>query len=136
MHGQAYWKQILQINTTEGVKDILTDFMLIDENDLKGARIKHSTKEASAAKNMYIAPWKSFAYPIKMAMQTYTDYNKINAPALLYHLLRQYTKTAESVIRTYQMNLNNLTDKLEALGFDVGKFCDYAADIKILCNAG
>eukprot|EP00957_Ditylum_brightwellii_P139440 10627110-Ditylum_brightwellii.AAC.1 len=122
MHGQAHWKQIFQISITESIKDILTNFMLIDENDLKGARLKHSPEEATAAKNMYTALWKSFACPIKTVMQTYPDNNEIDGPAFLYHLLRQCTKTAESVIRTYQLNLNNLTDKLEALGFDFDKF--------------
>eukprot|EP00957_Ditylum_brightwellii_P082444 6268307-Ditylum_brightwellii.AAC.1 len=101
MHGQDHWKQILQINTTEGVKDILTNFMLIDEDDLKGAKLKHSPKEATAAKNMYIALWKSFVCSIKLVMQTYADNNEIDGPALLCHLLWQYTGTAESVIRTY-----------------------------------
>eukprot|EP00957_Ditylum_brightwellii_P153963 11718747-Ditylum_brightwellii.AAC.1 len=75
---------------------------------------------------MYIMLWKSFAQPIKTAMQAYADNNEINGPALLYYLLRQYTGTAESASRTYQLNLNNLTEKLEVLGFDVNKFCDYA----------
>eukprot|EP00957_Ditylum_brightwellii_P188486 14349516-Ditylum_brightwellii.AAC.1 len=44
-----------------------------------------------------------------MAMQTYANNSKIDSPVLLYHLLRQYTGTAESVIRTHQLNLNNLT---------------------------
>eukprot|EP00957_Ditylum_brightwellii_P184156 14026984-Ditylum_brightwellii.AAC.1 len=122
MHGQAQWKQIMQTNTTEGIKNILTDFILIDKDDLKGARLKHSPNEATAAKNMYIALWKSFACPIKTAMQTYADNSKIDGPALLYRLLRPYTGTAESVIRTYQLNLNNLTDKLQVLGYDVDKF--------------
>eukprot|EP00957_Ditylum_brightwellii_P096372 7339353-Ditylum_brightwellii.AAC.2 len=50
MYGQAHWKQILQINTTEGIKDILTIFMLIDEDDLKGARLKCFPDKATAAK--------------------------------------------------------------------------------------
>eukprot|EP00957_Ditylum_brightwellii_P001308 102847-Ditylum_brightwellii.AAC.1 len=137
MHRQAHWKQILQINTSEGVKDILTNFMLIDEDDLKGTRLKHSLEEAISAKNMYIVLWKSFTCPIKTAMQTCNDNNKINGPALLYHLLRQYTGTAESVIRIYQLNLNNITDKIEVLGFDINKFCNYAAKtLKTLCDAG
>eukprot|EP00957_Ditylum_brightwellii_P025363 1918767-Ditylum_brightwellii.AAC.1 len=137
MHRQAHWKQILHINTTEGVKDILTNFMLIDEDDLKGARLKCSPKEAAAAKNMFITLWKSFACPIKTAMQMYTDNNEIDGPALVYHLLRKYTGTAESVIGTYQLNLNNLTDKLEVLRYDIDKFCNYAVKIlKTLHDAG
>eukprot|EP00957_Ditylum_brightwellii_P116046 8853297-Ditylum_brightwellii.AAC.1 len=50
MHGQVHWKQILQNNTTESTKDILNDFMLIDENDLKGAKLKCSPNKATAAK--------------------------------------------------------------------------------------
>eukprot|EP00957_Ditylum_brightwellii_P032984 2500890-Ditylum_brightwellii.AAC.1 len=50
MHRQAYWKQILQINTTEGTEDILTDFMLIDEDDHIGARLKHSPKRQQQQK--------------------------------------------------------------------------------------
>eukprot|EP00957_Ditylum_brightwellii_P012318 930669-Ditylum_brightwellii.AAC.1 len=70
-------------------------------------------------------------------MQMYAKNDKIDGPALLYHLLRQYTGTAESVIRTYQLNLNNLTDKLKALRYDVNKFCNYAAKtLKTLCVAG
>eukprot|EP00957_Ditylum_brightwellii_P131793 10050307-Ditylum_brightwellii.AAC.1 len=57
----------------------------------------------------------------------YANNNKIDGPALLYHLLRKYNGTAESIIRTYQLNLNNLTDKLEVLRFDVDKFCNFAA---------
>eukprot|EP00957_Ditylum_brightwellii_P009582 722593-Ditylum_brightwellii.AAC.1 len=86
---------------------------------------------------MYIALWKSFACPIRTAIQTYANNNEIDGPALLYHLLKQYTGTAESVIRTYQLNLNNLTKKLEMLGYDVNKFCDYAVKtLKTLCDAG
>eukprot|EP00957_Ditylum_brightwellii_P108651 8287205-Ditylum_brightwellii.AAC.1 len=118
MPEQAHWKQILQINTIEGIKDMLANFVLIDEDDLKGARLKCSPDEVTAAKNMYIALWKSFVCPIKTVMQTYANNNKIDGPALLYHFLRQYTGTAESIIRTYQLNLNNLTDKLEALGYN------------------
>eukprot|EP00957_Ditylum_brightwellii_P190014 14465998-Ditylum_brightwellii.AAC.1 len=72
-----------------------------------------------------------------MAMQIYANNNKIDGPALLYHLLRQYTGTAKSGIRTYQLNLNNLPEKLGELQFDVNKFCNYAAKtLKTLCNAG
>eukprot|EP00957_Ditylum_brightwellii_P160654 12230538-Ditylum_brightwellii.AAC.1 len=85
---------------------------------------------------MYITLLKSFTRPIKTAMQTYADSNEIDGPALLYHLLRQYTGTAESIIRTYQLNLNNLTDKLEVFGYDVDKFCNYTAKtLKTLCDA-
>eukprot|EP00957_Ditylum_brightwellii_P117488 8960455-Ditylum_brightwellii.AAC.1 len=88
MQGQAYWKQIFQINTTEGIKDIVTNFMLIDENDLKVARLKRSPREATAAKSMYITLWKSFTCPIKTAMQMYADSNDIDGPVLLRNLLR------------------------------------------------
>eukprot|EP00957_Ditylum_brightwellii_P042109 3189467-Ditylum_brightwellii.AAC.1 len=47
MHGRANWRQILQINTAKGIKDILTNFILIDEQDFKGARLKHSLEELS-----------------------------------------------------------------------------------------
>eukprot|EP00957_Ditylum_brightwellii_P196265 14953488-Ditylum_brightwellii.AAC.1 len=36
MHGRAHWRQILLIMTAKGVKDILTNLMLINEADLKG----------------------------------------------------------------------------------------------------
>eukprot|EP00957_Ditylum_brightwellii_P000360 27780-Ditylum_brightwellii.AAC.1 len=122
MHGQVHCKQILQINITEGVKDILTNFMLIDENDLKGARLKCSPDKATAAKNMHIALWNTFACPIKMVMQTYANDNRIDA---------------ESAIRTYQLNLNILTKKLEMLGYSVDKFCNYATEtLKTLCDTG
>eukprot|EP00957_Ditylum_brightwellii_P079061 6012886-Ditylum_brightwellii.AAC.1 len=62
-------------------------------------------------------------------MQTYANNNKIDGPVLLYHLLRQYTGTTESIIRTYQLNLNNLTKKLEMPGYNIDKFCNYAAKI-------
>eukprot|EP00957_Ditylum_brightwellii_P089863 6843512-Ditylum_brightwellii.AAC.1 len=110
--------------------------MLIDEDDLKGARLKHSPEEAIAAKNMYITLWNSFACSFKMMMQMYTDNNKIDGPALLCHLIRKYTGTAESVIRTYQLNPNNLMDKLEALGYDNNKLCNYTTKtLKTLCDA-
>eukprot|EP00957_Ditylum_brightwellii_P005646 431086-Ditylum_brightwellii.AAC.1 len=37
MHGQSHWKQTLHIVTKSGVKFILTNFMRIDEADLKEA---------------------------------------------------------------------------------------------------
>eukprot|EP00957_Ditylum_brightwellii_P025475 1925939-Ditylum_brightwellii.AAC.1 len=80
---------------------------------------KRSPEESTAVKNMYIAIWKSFACPIKTAMQTIANDNKTDGPALLYHLLRQCTGTAESVIRTYQLSLNNLPEKLLEMKFDV-----------------
>eukprot|EP00957_Ditylum_brightwellii_P159378 12131890-Ditylum_brightwellii.AAC.1 len=86
---------------------------------------------------MYIMLWKSFALPIKTAIQTYANNNEIDGPALLYHLLRQYTGTSESAIRTYHLKLNNITEKLEMLGYDINKFCNYAAKtLKTLYNAG
>eukprot|EP00957_Ditylum_brightwellii_P051524 3906517-Ditylum_brightwellii.AAC.2 len=113
MHRQVHWKQILQINTAEGIKDILTNFMLIDEQDLKWARLKCSPEEATAAKNICM----------------------LTTTRLMVQLF--CTGTTESVIRTYQLNLNNLPEKLEELRFDVNKFCDYAAEtLKTLCDAG
>eukprot|EP00957_Ditylum_brightwellii_P027943 2111133-Ditylum_brightwellii.AAC.1 len=85
---------------------------------------------------MYIALWKSFVRPIKTATQTIADDNKTDGPALLYHLFCQYTGTAESVIRTYQLSLNNLPEKLSEMKFDVDKFCDYSAEtLKTLHDA-
>eukprot|EP00957_Ditylum_brightwellii_P143651 10944690-Ditylum_brightwellii.AAC.1 len=69
--------------------------MLIDEADLKEAQKKRSPEESTAAKNMHIALWKSFARPIKTAIQTISNDNKTDGPALLYHLLCQYIGTAE-----------------------------------------
>eukprot|EP00957_Ditylum_brightwellii_P145236 11061683-Ditylum_brightwellii.AAC.1 len=82
MHGGLHWKKILHIMTKFGVKFILTNFMLIDEADLKEARRKCSQEESPAAKNMYIALWKSFERPIKTTMQTIADDNNTDGPAL------------------------------------------------------
>eukprot|EP00957_Ditylum_brightwellii_P079170 6021241-Ditylum_brightwellii.AAC.1 len=68
--------------------------MLIDEEDLKEAHTKCSPEESTAVKNMYITLWKSFACPIKTAMQTFANDNETGSPALLYHLLCHYTSTA------------------------------------------
>eukprot|EP00957_Ditylum_brightwellii_P180215 13728350-Ditylum_brightwellii.AAC.1 len=85
---------------------------------------------------MYIAMWKSFVRPIKTAMQTIANNNKTDGPALLYHLLCQYTSTSESVIRTYQLSLNNPLEKLLEMKFDIDKFCNYSAEtLKTLRNA-
>eukprot|EP00957_Ditylum_brightwellii_P063523 4821378-Ditylum_brightwellii.AAC.1 len=82
--------------------------MLIDEADFNEAQNKCSPRESTAAKNMYIALWNSFVHPIKTAMQMIANDNEIDSPALLHHLLHQYTGTADSVIKTYQLSLNNL----------------------------
>eukprot|EP00957_Ditylum_brightwellii_P061458 4664980-Ditylum_brightwellii.AAC.1 len=42
MHGISHWHQILKINTVKGVKDVLTNFMLIKEDNPKGACIKRT----------------------------------------------------------------------------------------------
>eukprot|EP00957_Ditylum_brightwellii_P052376 3972267-Ditylum_brightwellii.AAC.2 len=87
--------------------------------------------------NMYISLWKSLAYPIKTAMQMHTSSCNTDGPALLYYLLWQYTGTANSVIRDQQLCLNNLSNKLNNLKFDVDKFCNFTAKtLKMLCNAG
>eukprot|EP00957_Ditylum_brightwellii_P173008 13171759-Ditylum_brightwellii.AAC.1 len=112
MHGQSHWKQILHIVTKSGIKFILTNFMLIDGADFKEVQKNRSPEESTTAKNMYIALWKSFAHSIKTAMQTIANDNKTDGPALLYHLLCQYTGTAELVIKTYQPSLKNLLEKL------------------------
>eukprot|EP00957_Ditylum_brightwellii_P101557 7740049-Ditylum_brightwellii.AAC.1 len=59
----------------------------------------------------------------KMAAKK-SDDNKTDGPALLYHLLPQYTGTAESGIRTYQLSLNNLPEKLIKINVDVNKLCN------------
>eukprot|EP00957_Ditylum_brightwellii_P128097 9770201-Ditylum_brightwellii.AAC.1 len=68
---------------------------------------------------MYITLWKLFAHSIKTAMQTIADDNETDGPALLYHLLCQYTGMAEIVIRTYQLSLNNLPEKLLEMKFNI-----------------
>eukprot|EP00957_Ditylum_brightwellii_P031306 2373321-Ditylum_brightwellii.AAC.1 len=77
---------------------------------------------------MYIVLRKSFMHPIKTAMQAIADDSKTDGPALLYHLLRQYTGMAELVIRIYQLSFNNLLEKLLEMKFDINKFCDYSAE--------
>eukprot|EP00957_Ditylum_brightwellii_P024392 1841146-Ditylum_brightwellii.AAC.1 len=54
--------------------------------------------------------------------------NKIDGPALLYHLLCKCTDTVESDIRIYQDSPNNLQDKLEEFRYNINKFCNYAAE--------
>eukprot|EP00957_Ditylum_brightwellii_P024318 1833864-Ditylum_brightwellii.AAC.1 len=44
---------------------------------------------------------------------------------------------AELVIRTYQISLNNLPEKLSEMKFNVDKFCNYSAEtLKTLRNIG
>eukprot|EP00957_Ditylum_brightwellii_P067612 5132306-Ditylum_brightwellii.AAC.1 len=70
-------------------------------------------------------------------MQTIADDNEKDGPAVLYHLLCQYTGISESVIRTYQLSLNNILEKLLEMKFNVNKFCDYSSEtLKTLCDAG
>eukprot|EP00957_Ditylum_brightwellii_P046391 3521417-Ditylum_brightwellii.AAC.1 len=69
--------------------------------------------------NMYISMWKSLACPIKTAMQMNAGSHNTDGPALLYHLLWQYTGTANSVICDQQLCLNDLSTKLGNLKFDV-----------------
>eukprot|EP00957_Ditylum_brightwellii_P164156 12498802-Ditylum_brightwellii.AAC.1 len=111
--------------------------MLIEENYLKGACIKLTPNKKVAALNMFVALQKSFVRHVKTTMQTIADKNKCDGPALLYHLLRHYTSTAESVIRASQDLLNTLPDKLDKLSFDIAKFCNYATKtLKTLTDTG
>eukprot|EP00957_Ditylum_brightwellii_P082509 6272735-Ditylum_brightwellii.AAC.2 len=111
--------------------------MLIEEDNLKGACIKRTPKEKVAVLNMFVALWKSFAQHVKMTMQTVADEHKCNGPALLYHLLRHYTGTVESIIRTSQDLMNTLPNKLDELGFNIAKFCNYATKtLKTLMDTG
>eukprot|EP00957_Ditylum_brightwellii_P186223 14176926-Ditylum_brightwellii.AAC.1 len=77
---------------------------------------------------MYILLWKSLARPVKAVMQVHANSHDTDGPALLYHLLPQYTGTAESVIHDQQLRLNNLSNKLMDLKFDINKFCNYATE--------
>eukprot|EP00957_Ditylum_brightwellii_P168616 12834402-Ditylum_brightwellii.AAC.1 len=61
VHRRYHWRQILKINTSKGVKDVITSFMLIEEDNLKGACIKCTPNEKVAVLNMFVALWKSFA---------------------------------------------------------------------------
>eukprot|EP00957_Ditylum_brightwellii_P074034 5625416-Ditylum_brightwellii.AAC.1 len=54
MHGRSNWHQIHKINTAKGVKDILTNFMLIKEDNLKGACIKRTSYEKVVALNIQL----------------------------------------------------------------------------------
>eukprot|EP00957_Ditylum_brightwellii_P012187 920877-Ditylum_brightwellii.AAC.1 len=91
MHRRSNWHQILKISTSKGVKDVLTNFMLIGEDNLKGICIKRSPDKKVAALNMFVALWKSFARHVKTMMQTVTDEHECDGLALLYHLLWHYT---------------------------------------------
>eukprot|EP00957_Ditylum_brightwellii_P068361 5189651-Ditylum_brightwellii.AAC.1 len=111
--------------------------MLIEEDDLKGACIKHTPDEKVTALNMFIALGKSFAQHVKTMMQTVADKHKCDGPAPLYHLLWHNTGTAESVIRTSQDLLTALPNKLDMLGFDIAKFCNNnTKTLKTLTDTG
>eukprot|EP00957_Ditylum_brightwellii_P047561 3612740-Ditylum_brightwellii.AAC.1 len=84
MYGRANLSQILHIITDKGIKEILTNSMLIDQADLKGARRKHSPGEKAATKNMHIALWNLFVYPFKIMIQIYANDNKTEGPTSLY----------------------------------------------------
>eukprot|EP00957_Ditylum_brightwellii_P082739 6291060-Ditylum_brightwellii.AAC.1 len=90
MHGRSNWHQILKINTSKGFKDALTNFMLIEKDNLKGACIKCTPDKKAATLNMCVVLWKSFIQHVKMTMQTIADKHECNVPTLLYHLLRHY----------------------------------------------
>eukprot|EP00957_Ditylum_brightwellii_P209168 15360637-Ditylum_brightwellii.AAC.1 len=110
---------------------------MLEDEDLKSSRAKRSPEDAIAAKNMYIVLWRSFVNQIKTAMQTVADNNKVDDSVLICHLLCQYKCTAELVIRTYQSSVNNLSEKLEKLNFDIDKFCNYTSKThKTLQDAG
>eukprot|EP00957_Ditylum_brightwellii_P109020 8316462-Ditylum_brightwellii.AAC.1 len=69
-------------------------------------------------------------------MQMHANSHNTDSPALLCHLLWQYTGTADGIICDQQLCLNNLSNKLGDLKFDVDKFCNYAAEmLKMLHNA-
>eukprot|EP00957_Ditylum_brightwellii_P142675 10871068-Ditylum_brightwellii.AAC.1 len=70
-------------------------------------------------------------------MQMHANSHDTDGPALLYHLLWQYTDPAYSVICDQQLGLNNLSNKLNDIKFDMDKFCNYVAEtLKMLRNAG
>eukprot|EP00957_Ditylum_brightwellii_P079981 6082557-Ditylum_brightwellii.AAC.1 len=136
-HRRSNWCQILKINTLKGVKDVITNFMLIEEDNLKGACIKRTPKKKVAMLNMLVALWKSFTQHVKMTMQTVANKHECNSPALLYHLLWHYNGTTESIIRTFQDLMNALPDKLDKLGFGIANFCNYATKtLKTLTDTG
>eukprot|EP00957_Ditylum_brightwellii_P033657 2551112-Ditylum_brightwellii.AAC.1 len=86
---------------------------------------------------MYISMWKSLDCPIKIAMQMHANSHDTDGPALLYHILWQYTDTTNSIICDQQLCLDNLSTKLDNLKFDVDKFCNYATKtLKMLQDAG
>eukprot|EP00957_Ditylum_brightwellii_P096948 7382969-Ditylum_brightwellii.AAC.1 len=111
--------------------------MQITEDDLKMSKSRCNQEQVQAATNMYISLWKSLTHPIKTAMQMHADNHNTDSPALLYHLLQQYTGTANSIICDQHLCINNLPNKLGGLKFDMDKFYDYAAKmLKTLHNAG
>eukprot|EP00957_Ditylum_brightwellii_P195271 14876724-Ditylum_brightwellii.AAC.1 len=83
------------IPTSSGNRDLLTNFMQITEDDIKLSKANHNSDQNRAATNMYILLWKSLACLVKTAMQVHANSHDTGSPALLYHLLRQYTSTAE-----------------------------------------
>eukprot|EP00957_Ditylum_brightwellii_P147484 11230930-Ditylum_brightwellii.AAC.1 len=54
MHRKYKWHQILKINTAKGVKDILTNFILMEEHSLKGAHIKLTPNEKVVMLNIFV----------------------------------------------------------------------------------
>eukprot|EP00957_Ditylum_brightwellii_P002448 187977-Ditylum_brightwellii.AAC.1 len=84
LHGRSNWCQILKINAAKGVRDILTNFMLIEETDLKGDCTQCTPDEKVAALNMLVALWKSFTPHVKTMMQAFAENHECNGPALLY----------------------------------------------------
>eukprot|EP00957_Ditylum_brightwellii_P114276 8712997-Ditylum_brightwellii.AAC.1 len=119
-----------------GMKDLLTDSMQITKDNLKMSKSNHNQEQVQDVTNMYISLWKSLAHLIKTAMQMHADSHDTDSLALLYHLLWQYTATANSIIHDQQLCLNNLSNKLGGLKCDVDKFCNYAVKMLITrCDA-
>eukprot|EP00957_Ditylum_brightwellii_P084582 6431816-Ditylum_brightwellii.AAC.1 len=136
-YSRASWKSLTTIPMANNTKDLLTDFMQFTEDNLKTSKSNCNQEQVQAATNMYISLWKSLAHPIKTAMKVHADSHDTDSPALLYHLLWQYTGTANNIIHDQQLHLNNLPNKLGDFKFDVDKFCNYAAEmLKTLCDAG
>eukprot|EP00957_Ditylum_brightwellii_P115326 8794305-Ditylum_brightwellii.AAC.1 len=83
------------IPTPSGNRDLLTNFMQITDNDIKLSKANRKSDQNRAATNMYMLLWKSLVRPVKTAMQVHVNSHDTDGPALLYHLLQQYTGTTE-----------------------------------------
>ena len=131
------WREILDIPTADGIKDLIDLYGLIELGDVKAHAMTYENeggRNAQNASQMYEFLYNSLTKEAKlMVLSDYSDYTIVNEDGVhinngstfLKVIIRNTTVDTRSTVCHLRENMKHLEVKMIDLGYDIDQFNQY-----------